>query len=56
MATYSGQVIRWEEAMNSEKLLVPDDLNWDSAPPVLPDEFGNYPVPVPGEYDPFGRV
>lgn len=48
MATYSGQLIRWDEALNSPKRLVPDHIDWDSVPPVLPDEHGNYPVPVPG--------
>lgn len=49
MATYSGQVIQWDEAMNSDILLVSDDVSWDNNPPVMPDENGNYPVPVPGE-------
>jgi len=49
MATYSGQVISWDDAMKSEKVLISDDLDWDSTPPVTPDEEGNYPVPVPGE-------
>lgn len=49
MATYSGQVIDWDEAMNSNIELVPDHLTWDSRPPVEPDQNGNYPVPVPGE-------
>lgn len=49
MATYSGQVINWDEAMNSNMELVPDHLTWDSRPPVEPDQNGNYPVPVPGE-------
>lgn len=48
MASYSGQVITLEDAMASDRLLVSDDLDWDSDPPVLPDEHGNYPVPVPG--------
>ena len=49
MATYSGQVITWEEALNSNKSLMPEEFNWDAAPPVLPDGNGRYPVPVPGE-------
>jgi myo-inositol 2-dehydrogenase / D-chiro-inositol 1-dehydrogenase len=48
MATYTGQVISWEDVMNSQELLVPDDFDWDSEPPVVPDENGNYPVPKPG--------
>jgi len=48
MATYSGQMITWEEAMNSDAQLMPDYVGWDMEPPVLPDENGYYPVPVPG--------
>ncbi len=50
MATYSGQIITWEQALNSENQLVPEELSWDSEPPVKPDEEGNYPVPVPGQF------
>lgn len=49
MATYSGQVITWDEALKSEKSLVPSNLTWDSKPPVTPDENGLYPIPVPGK-------
>ncbi|TVQ15349.1 MAG: dehydrogenase, partial [Balneolaceae bacterium] len=42
------QLITLEDAMNSKELLVSDDLDWDSNPPVIPDADGNYPVPVPG--------
>ncbi len=49
MATYTGEVIDWDEAMNSEEILVPDDIDWDSTPPVQPDEDGNYPIPMPGQ-------
>lgn len=51
MATYSGKVVTWEEAINSDKMIVPDEdeLNWDSMPPVLPDANGLYPIPVPGQ-------
>jgi len=50
MATYTGKQVTWDEAMNSDHQLVPDEnsLNWDMIPPVKPDEFGNYPIPVPG--------
>jgi len=49
MATYSGQVIQWDEAIKSDILLVSDDISWDNKPPVLPNEDGYYPTPVPGE-------
>ncbi len=48
MATYSGQVIDWDAALNSDVNLVPERFAWDAAPPVLPDENGYYPVPTPG--------
>jgi len=49
MATYSGLEINWDEAINSELSLMPQTYAWDADPPVLPDENGYYPVPVPGE-------
>lgn len=49
MATYSGQVITWEDALNGEKRLVPEALSWDATPPVVPGADGLYPAPIPGE-------
>jgi len=46
--TYSGQMVTWEEAMNSDLSLMPERFEWDAMPPVVPDENGEYPVPVPG--------
>ena len=48
MATYSGQVVEWDEALASDLSLMPERFAWDAPPPVLPDERGRYPVPVPG--------
>jgi predicted dehydrogenase len=49
MATYSGQEVTWEEAMNSDLDLSPARYAFDAQPPILPLENGYYPVPVPGE-------
>ena len=49
MATYSGQVISWDEAMKSELQLVPDGLTWDSPAPVKPNGDGKYDIPTPGK-------
>lgn len=49
MATYSGKVIKWDEAMQSDHDLAPDDLTWDSPAPVQPLENGLYKIPTPGE-------
>lgn len=48
MATYSGQVVEWDEALASELSLMPSVYAFDAPPPVRPDEQGRYPVPVPG--------
>ena len=48
MATYSGKVIEWEEALNSDISLMPQRFAFDADPPVMPVE-GRYPVPVPGK-------
>jgi myo-inositol 2-dehydrogenase / D-chiro-inositol 1-dehydrogenase len=48
MATYTGQAITWEQALNSKEVLVPDHIDWDTEPPVKPDADGWYPVAIPG--------
>ena len=49
MATYSGQEVTWDDAMNSDLDLSPATYAFDAQPPILPLENGYYPVPVPGE-------
>ena len=53
MATYSGQVVQWEEALSSSQDLSPSAYAWDAAPPVLPDEQGRYKIAIPGVTPPF---
>ena len=48
MASYSGKVITWDEAMASELDLMPETYAWDADPPVLPDSDGRYEIPTPG--------
>ncbi len=48
MATYSGQEVSWEDALNSNLSLMPERYAWDANPPVMPDENGYYPIPMPG--------
>lgn len=48
MATYSGQIIEWDEALNSEIDIMPAKFAWDADPPVLPNADGFYPIPTPG--------
>jgi predicted dehydrogenase len=51
MATYSGKVIRWDDALKSEADLSPAAYDFAATPPVVPDSDGFYPVPVPGKTD-----
>ena len=48
MATYSGRVITWDEAVQSELRLGPERYAWDAEPPVKADAEGAYPAAVPG--------
>lgn len=48
MATYSGQVITWEQALNADMQIMPDDMTWSDNPPTMPDTNGMYPIPTPG--------
>lgn len=48
MATYSGKMMSWDEAMLSNHQLMPEKVTWDTIPPSLPNEDGNYPIPMPG--------
>jgi predicted dehydrogenase len=48
MATYSGKLVEWDEALNSKLDLAPAKYAWDADPPIRPDASGNYPVAMPG--------
>jgi predicted dehydrogenase len=48
MATYSGQVIEWDKAINSGIDLHPKEYAWAATPPVLPDADGMYAAAIPG--------
>ena len=48
MATYSGQVVKWDEALASTIDLAPAKLTWDAEPKVKPGADGLYPCAIPG--------
>jgi predicted dehydrogenase len=48
MATYSGRLVSWAEAIQSDLELVPRQWTWDTDPPVKPGEDGLYACAVPG--------
>jgi predicted dehydrogenase len=55
MATYSGRIVKWDEAVEKGPSLLPEKLAWDADPPVLPDATGSYEhvVAMPGVYKPY---
>jgi hypothetical protein len=51
MATYSGKVVKWDEAVAKGPDLQPERLAWDAPPRDLKDSEGKYPIPMPGQYE-----
>jgi len=50
MATYSGKIVKWHEAINSDVLLACTDSlhSLDDPAPLSPNERGEYDVAIPG--------
>ncbi|MCE2960832.1 MAG: Gfo/Idh/MocA family protein [Akkermansiaceae bacterium] len=48
MATYSGQEITWEQALNSDLDTMPKVLAWNADPGPKMGSDGLYPAPIPG--------
>ena len=53
MATYSGKEVSWDDAVAKGPSEMPKTFAFDADPPAMPDEDGNYPMPVPGTYKPY---
>jgi myo-inositol 2-dehydrogenase / D-chiro-inositol 1-dehydrogenase len=53
MATYSGQVVQWDEAVAKGPSEMPARFAFDADPPAMPDKNGIYKMPVPGNYKPY---
>jgi predicted dehydrogenase len=49
MATYSGQLIKWDDAINAQVTVHPDKYAWDALPSSLPDKDGRYSIAMPGQ-------
>lgn len=47
-ACYTGQVITWDQAMNSNYVVAPKVLALNAEPPTMPDAKGNYRMSTPG--------
>jgi myo-inositol 2-dehydrogenase/D-chiro-inositol 1-dehydrogenase len=53
MATYSGQIVTWDDAIKSDTDLQPERYVWDVKPPVMPGSDGLYPCAMPGQTRPY---
>ena len=54
MANYSGKRIKWDDLVAKGKSQMPEGpLSWDTPAPVEKDKNGDYPIPMPGIYDPY---
>lgn len=48
LATYSGQIVEWDAALNSGLDLQPKTYDWSALPPIVPNKEGFYAVATPG--------
>ncbi len=48
LATYSGQAVKWDDAIASDMRLTTDAETWSADAPIQPDEEGGYAIAVPG--------
>ncbi len=53
MATYSGNIVSWQQAAGSTLDLTPKNLAWDAPPLAHPDPDGCYACAVPGVTKPW---
>ena len=48
LATYTGQVVEWDKAINSGLDIHPKVYDWSATPPIVPNADGYYPFAIPG--------
>jgi predicted dehydrogenase len=50
MAAHTGQIVEWDDILNSDHEFAPDvdKLSLDSPPPLIAGSDGKYPIPQPG--------
>lgn len=53
MATYSGLIVKWDDAVAKGPDEMPKKFAFDADPPAMPDKDGNYPMAIPGIYKPY---
>ena len=50
LATYSGQEVKWDEAVSSNFSILPEEFDFNGVAPVQPGEDGNYEIAIPGQW------
>ena len=50
LATYSGKQQDYAKALALDYRLMPENLSWESTPPVMPGKDGSYPLPMPASF------
>jgi myo-inositol 2-dehydrogenase / D-chiro-inositol 1-dehydrogenase len=55
MASYSGKVVKWDDAVANGQSIMPEKFAFDAKPPVVADANGSYEhaVAMPGTYKPY---
>src|SRR3954463_7977454 len=48
LATYTGQRVKWDQALQLKDSLTTDAESWDAPAPVTPDSDGRYAIAIPG--------
>jgi myo-inositol 2-dehydrogenase / D-chiro-inositol 1-dehydrogenase len=48
LATYSGNIVSWDEAFDSNHSITSEAESWDASPPTEPSNDGRYRVAIPG--------
>jgi len=48
MATYSGDKVKWDDAIKLEAPMTTDAESWDAAAPIKPSDDGRYAIAIPG--------
>ncbi|MCS7238088.1 MAG: Gfo/Idh/MocA family oxidoreductase [Thermoguttaceae bacterium] len=51
LAAYSGRQVTWEEVLTTKFRHGPEEADFNTEPPVRPDQNGIYPVRMPGVFD-----
>ncbi|MEM9283677.1 MAG: Gfo/Idh/MocA family oxidoreductase, partial [Verrucomicrobiota bacterium] len=50
LATYSGKMVNWDEAIESDFSIMPEEYDFNAEAPVQPGPDGNYELAVPGQW------